>query len=269
MRIALVQQHAGQDREDNTARGVAAARRAAAERAELIVFPELSFLPFFPQKRRSQQSAPHAETIPGPTTERFARLARELGVVIVINLYEKEGERTYDSSPVLDADGSLLGVTRMVHVMEGPGFHETDFYNPGDKGAPVYVSQAGRIGVAICYDRHYPEYMRALGLKGAEIVVVPQAGAAGEWPPGIFEAELQVAAFQNGYFAALANRVGEEECLTFAGESYVAEPNGRVVARAPAAVDFILTADLDFGLLQRSAARNHFLPDRRPDAYPL
>ncbi len=269
MRIALVQQHATNDREQNTARGVAAVRRAASAGAELIVFPELSFVPFFPQKKRSQQPTPWAETIPGPTTEQFARLAREIGVVIVINLYEREGNRTYDSSPVLDADGSLLGVTRMVHVMEGPCFHETDFYNPGDMGAPVYDSQAGRIGVAICYDRHYPEYMRALGLKGAEIVVVPQAGSAGEWTPGIFEAELQVAAFQNGYFAALANRVGEEECLTFAGESYVTDPNGRLVARAPAAQDFILSADLDFGLLGGCAARQHFLPDRRPDAYPL
>jgi N-carbamoylputrescine amidase len=269
MRIALVQQHASQDREENTERGVTAARRAAAAGAQLIVFPELSFVPFFPQKKRNQQAAPWAETIPGPTTDRFARLAREMGVVIVINLYEREGNRTYDSSPVLDADGSLLGVTRMVHVMEGPCFHETDFYNPGDKGAPVYESQVGRVGVAICYDRHYPEYMRALGLKGAEIVVVPQAGSVGEWPPGIFEAELQVAAFQNGYFAALANRVGEEQCLTFAGESYIADPSGRIVAHAPAAEDLILSADLDFGLLESCAARRHFLPDRRPDAYPL
>lgn len=269
MRIALVQQHASQDREENTTRGAEAVRNGAAAGAELIVFPELSFVPFFPQKRRSRQPAPWAETIPGPTTDRFARLAREMGVVIVINLYERDGDQTYDSSPVLDADGSLLGVTRMTHIMEGPCFHETGFYDPGDKGAPVYETRAGRVGVAICYDRHYPEYMRALGLRRADIVVVPQAGSVGEWPPGIFEAELQVAAFQNGYFAALANRVGQEERLTFAGESFITDPSGRIIARAPAAQDFILSADLDLGLLERCAARQHFLPDRRPDAYPL
>ena len=269
MRIALVQQHASHDREENIARGLQAFREAAARGARLVVYPELAFLRFFPQRKRDEQPPPWAETVPGPTTERFAGLARELGVAVVLNLYEREGDRTYDASPVLDADGSLLGVARMVHIYEGPGFHETDFYHPGDRGAPVFSTAAGRIGVAICYDRHFPEYMRGLALKGAELVVVPQAGSVAEWPPGVFEAELQVAGFQNGYFTALANRVGPEEHLTFAGESFVADPMGRVLARAPAGEDCILYADLDFTLLERCAARRHFLRDRRPEAYPL
>ncbi len=119
--------------------------------------------------------------------------------------------------------------------------------------------------MAICYDRHFPEYVRALGLKGADLVVVPQAGAGDEWPPGLFEAELQVAAFQNGYFAALANRVGEEEGLTFAGESYVADPFGRVIARAPVGEEAILYAELDLSQLKQCPARRQFLPARRPD----
>jgi N-carbamoylputrescine amidase len=157
----------------------------------------------------------------------------------------------------------------MIHIMEGPCFHETDFYHPGDHGATVFPSAVGRLGVAICYDRHFPEYMRALGVKGAEIVVVPQAGSVGEWPAGIFEAELQVAGFHNGYFTALANRVGPEECLTFAGESFVTDPMGRVIARAPSGEDHILYADLDFSLLKECSARRHFMRDRRPDIYPL
>ena len=120
----------------------------------------------------------------------------------------------------------------MVHITDYPCFHEKGYYAPGT-GAPVYETRFGRIGVAICYDRHYPEYMRALALGGAELVVVPQAGAVGEWPDGLYEAEMQVAAFQNGYFVALCNRVGEEECLTFAGESFVCAPDGRLIARAP------------------------------------
>jgi N-carbamoylputrescine amidase len=131
----------------------------------------------------------------------------------------------------------------------------------------VFETAAGRVGVAICYDRHFPEYMRALALGGAELVIVPQAGAVDEWPPGIFEAELQIAAFQNGYFAALVNRVGEEDCLTFAGESFVTDPAGRVIARAPKGRDTILYADIDFGLLDDCHARRHFLPDRRPEVY--
>jgi beta-ureidopropionase len=269
MKIALIQQQATPDRESNLRRGIAALEEAAAHGSQLAVFPELAFLRFFPQRRRTEQPPPWTETIPGPTTEEFSRLARKLGIVVVLNLYEQDGDRTYDSSPVLDADGSLLGVTRMIHIIQGPCFHETDFYCPGDLGAPVYSTAAGRLGVAICYDRHYPEYMRALGVRGVEIVVVPQAGAIGEWPPGVFEAEMQVASFQNGYFSALSNRVGTEECLTFAGESFVTDPMGRVIARAPAGQDHILYADLDFSLLKQCAARRHFLPDRRPEIYPL
>ncbi len=269
MKIALIQQHAAPDREANIRRGVIALEEAAGQGARLAVFPELAFLRFFPQRRRNEQPPPWYETVPGPTTELFAGLAAKLGVVIVLNLYERDGERTYDSSPVLDADGRMLGVTRMIHIIDGPCFRETDFYHQGDHGAPVFDSAVGRLGVAICYDRHFPEYTRALGLKGAEIVVVPQAGSVGEWPPGVFEAELQVASFQNGYFAALANRVGSEECLTFAGESFVTDPMGRVIARAPAGQDHVLYADLDFSLLDQCSARRHFLRDRRPGIYPL
>lgn len=269
MKVALIQQHATTDREANVRQGVAALEEAAAQGARLVVFSELAFLRFFPQCRRMEQPPPLAETVPGPTTEVFSALARQHGVVVVLNLYECDGERRYDSSPVLDADGSLRGVTRMIHIIESPGFHETDFYDPGDRGAQVFFTAIGKLGVAICYDRHFPEYMRALGVKGPDLVVVPQAGSVGEWPAGIFEAELQVAGFQNGYFTALANRVGPEEHLTFAGESYVTDPLGRVIARAPAGKDYILYADLDFALLEQCAARRHFLPDRRPDIYPL
>ena len=125
----------------------------------------------------------------------------------------------------------------------------------------------GAVGVAICYDRHYPEYMRALALAGAELVVVPQAGSVDEWPEGLYEAELRVAAFQNGYFTALVNRVGEEECLTFAGESFVCAPDGGVVARAPEGEDHILFADIDLAAAAQSHARKLFLRDRRPELY--
>jgi N-carbamoylputrescine amidase len=131
----------------------------------------------------------------------------------------------------------------------------------------VYRTKAGAVGVAICYDRHYPEYMRALALAGAELVVVPQAGSVGEWPDGLYEAEMQVAAFQNGYFVALCNRVGAEDCLTFAGESYVCAPDGRVIARAPSLEETILHADLSLEAVRDSHARRLFLQHRRPELY--
>ena len=266
MRLALVQQHASHDLEDNLRRALAATREAAARGARLVAFAELALTPFYPQ--RAVCGAPPlelAEPVPGPTTEAFTRLAAELGVVVVLNLYERAGDRAFDASPVIDADGRLLGVTRMLHVAEMEGFHEQGYYTPGDHGMPVYATAAGRVGVAICYDRHYPEVMRSLGLAGAELVVVPQAGAVGEWPDGLYEAELRVAAFQNGYFTALANRVGREETLEFDGRSFVCDPAGQVVAQAPAGADHVLFADADLAACRGSIARRLFFRDRRAD----
>lgn len=267
MQIALIQQRAAADKASNVARGIAALEEAARAGAGVVAFAELAFERFHPQRPASGDPLALAETIPGPITDRFAAKAREFGVVVVLNLYERDGPRAYDSSPVIDADGTLLGRTRMVHITDYPCFHEQGYYTPGDTGAPVYHTRAGRIGVAICYDRHYPEYMRALALAGADLVVVPQAGAVGEWPDGLYEGEMQVAAFQNGYYVALCNRVGEEDCLTFAGESFVCAPDGRVIARAPAMAETILAADLDLQEAARSHARRLFLQHRRPELY--
>jgi len=265
-RIALVQQRATGDRDGNRKRGLEAAEEAARRGANIVCFAEIAFDPFYPQRTATPDALSLAEPVPGPTTEIFSRAAAELGVVIVLNVFERDGELTYDTSPVIDRDGSILGKTRMVHITDYPCFHEQGYYAPGDLGAPAYDTAFGRIGVAICYDRHYPEYMRALALAGAEIVFVPQAGAVGEWPEGLYEAEMQVAAFQNGYFAALCNRVGEEEHLTFAGGSFVCDPEGRVVARAAQEED-ILLCDLDLDAVARSDARRLFLRDRRPELY--
>jgi predicted amidohydrolase len=267
LKVALVQQHAGPDPEQNRERGKRAFLEAARAGAGLVAFAELAFSRFLPQVPATEARLREAETVPGPTTDLFCRLAGETGVAAVLNLFEREGQATYDASPVIDADGRLLGITRMAHIMEGPGFHESGYYAPAQGTRLVYPTAAGKIGVAICYDRHFPEYMRALRLQGAELVVVPQAGAVEEWTEGIFEAELQVAAFQNGYYAALVNRVGREEALEFAGESYVVDPDGRVVARAPRGADHILYADCDLRRAASCHARRHFLGDRRPDLY--
>jgi predicted amidohydrolase len=267
VKIALIQQHASADKADNIRRGLAALDEAAKQGAALAVYAELAFERFYPQRPADGDPLRLAEPVPGPLTDAFAARARALGVVVVLNLYEREGDNAYDCSPVIDADGRLVGRTRMIHITDYACFHEQGYYTPGDTGAPVYDTWAGRIGVAICYDRHYPEYMRALAVAGADLVVVPQAGAVGEWPDGLYEAELQVAAFQNGYYTALCNRVGEEDCLTFSGESFVCGPDGRVVARASAGTDAILYADVDLGATARSHARRLFLRDRRPDLY--
>ena len=208
-----------------------------------------------------------AEPIDGPLVTAVRAKARELGIVVVMNFFERDGERTFDSSPVIDADGTLLGVTRMIHITEYPCFHEQGYYTPGDTGAPVYRTQAGSIGVAICYDRHYPEYMRALALDGADLVIVPQAGTAGEWPDGLYEGEMRVAALQNGYSVALCNRVGprgsarvRRRVVRVRSERQCHRPRGP-------GTDEVLLAEVDPDAPARSHARQLFLKHRRPELY--
>jgi N-carbamoylputrescine amidase len=267
MKIALIQQHATKDKNANVLRGLAALETAARGGAELACFAELAFEWFYPQRPADSGFRDLAEPLDGPTVKAFQQKARELGIVAVINLYERDGGRTFDSSPVIDADGTLVGVTRMIHITDYPCFHEQGYYTPGDTGAPVYTTRAGRIGVSICYDRHFPEYMRALAVGGADLVIVPQAGAVDEWPEGLYEAEMRVAAFQNGYFTALCNRVGREDCLDFAGESFVCGPDGDVMARGAKGQDEIVFADIDYAKLAESNARRLFLRHRRPELY--
>lgn len=270
MDIALVQQFLPDDSLDAFQQGLNAIKDAANAGADLVIFPELSFTPFYPRvpaAEREEDVDTLAETIPGPTTESVAEMADEFGVVVVFNLLERDGDQTYDTSPVIDADGTILGCTRMMHVPQYENFHEQDYYTPGNTGAPVYDTAAGRLGVAICYDRHYPEYLRALALQGAEIVAVPQAGTVGEWPENVYESELQIASFQHGFFGAMANRVGQEEDVLFAGNSLVTDPSGRIVAQAPSGNAILLMASIDLGKCEDAPAHKLFLKDRRPDQY--
>ena len=267
MRIALVQQHATPDKQGNLERGLAAVRRAAADGAQIIAFAELAFEPFYPQDPAPASPIDLGEEIPGPVTDALAELSSDLGVVLLPNLYEREGDRAFDTTAVLGTEGELLGKVRMLHVPDYACFHEKDYYALGDLGAPVFETPLGRVGVAICYDRHYPEVMRALALGGADVVFVPQAGAVGEWPEGLFEAEMRVASFHNGFFTALCNRVGQEPKLTFAGESFVTDPHGVVIARAGEGTDEVLHCTLDLDQVEDSCARRLFLPDRRPGLF--
>ncbi|NIM51192.1 MAG: carbon-nitrogen hydrolase family protein [Gemmatimonadales bacterium] len=267
VRIALAQMPVTTDAPENLQRVLGAMESANSRGARLIAFPELALYPFFPQYEQYPTARELAEPIPGPTTEAVAEKARELELVTVLNMYEAADGRYFDSSPVFDADGAFLGTTRMVHITDYACFHERAYYAPGDRGAPVYATRVGRVGVAICYDRHYPEYMRALGVGGAELVVIPQAGALDEWPEGMFEAEVRAAAFQNGYFAALCNRVGREERLTFAGESFVVDPTGHVLARGNRLEEDLVIVDLDLSRCASSPARTLFWNDRRPELY--
>ena len=267
IKIALVQLSSTYNREENLKKGLRKLEEASEKGAQVVIFPELSFSPFLPEYPPKPGFESWAESVPGPTTDLIIKKAAELKVVVIFNLLEINNGKTYDSSPVINSDGCLLGVNRMVHVLEAPHFHEKGYYHPGNLGAGVFDTSFCRIGVAICYDRHFPEYMRALALKGAELVVIPQAGARGEWPGEIFEAELQVASFQNGYFCALANRVGKENVVEFEGGSFITDPFGRVVAQARKNEEEVLVAEINLKQIKDCPASKYFLKDRRPEIY--
>lgn len=267
MKIALVQQHATHDKAANVQRGLAAVDHAAALGAQVVCFAELAFEWFHPQHPADATVRSLTEPIDGPLVQAFQAKARQHGVVLVLNFFERDGLDSYDCSPVIDANGIVLGMTRMMHITDYAGFHEQGYYTPGDTGVPVYDTRFGRIGVAICYDRHFPEYMRGLALSGADLVVVPQAGTVSEWPDGLYQAEMRVAALQNGYHVALCNRVGREDRVDFAGESFVCGPFGEMIAQAPLGEDHVLVADIDLAANDRSPARKLFLRHRRPELY--
>ncbi len=160
MRLALIQNHCSPDRNENLERALNYMEQAKESGADMVVFPELAVDRFFPQ-HEEWNAREIAEPIPGPTTRAIGAKAKSLSLVTVFNLYEEAvAGRYFDSSPVFDADGMLLGVTRMVHITDYACFHEKAYYSPGDNGARVYDTAVGRVGVAICHDRHYPEYMR-------------------------------------------------------------------------------------------------------------
>ena len=267
-RIALAQVSAAVDPKQNLETGLALMEQAAAAQAKLIVFPEISFGRFFPQQPGRKEPFNTAEPVPGPMTEQVAKKARSLGLVTIINLFEKADEGFYyDTSPIIDADGSLLGVVRMRHLAEEPGFHEKGYYTPGPAGPQqVFQTAVGRLGVAICYDRHYASVMTGLALAGADIVCVPQAGAVSD-PLDQYESEMRAASFQYGYQVALANRVGQEEVLTFAGSSFLTDPEGHVVAKGGMKECGLIYGDLDTAAVRATRRRRPFLRDLRRDLF--
>lgn len=269
LRIALAQVAVGPEREENVAKALGMMADAAEAGAQLIIFPEMSVDPFFPQYRADKRYFDWGVPVPGPLTGHFQEQATILGLATVINVFERAAPgRYYDCSPVFDTSGSYLGKQRMTHILEGPGYNERYYYWEGDSGYPTFDVGPARVGVAICYDRHFPEGMRALALGGAEVIVVPTATAAMEAQyRAVWEVEMQAAAIANGLFVAVANRAGVDDTLTFFGHSFAVDPYGRVLARAPEDDVALLLVDLDLDLIEQARRDMPFLRDRRPETY--
>ncbi|MDX6341176.1 MAG: beta-ureidopropionase [Trebonia sp.] len=269
VRAALVQAVWTGDKESMIAHHEEQARLAAAEGARVICFQELFYGPYFCQVQDARFYE-YAEAVPGPVTERFAKLAAELGLVMVLPVYEVEQPGfLYNTAAVIDADGTYLGKYRKHHLPHLPGFWEKFYFRPGNGGYPVFETAVGRIGVYICYDRHFPEGWRALGLNGAQIVFNPSATSAG-LSDHLWKLEQPAAAVANEYYIGAINRVGIEEYGDddFYGTSYFVGPEGRLVGEAGATdAGQLIVRDLDLDLIDTVRNKWAFYRDRRPDAY--
>ena len=266
MKIALVQQTLSDNIEQNLSKALRSMEEAASHGAQLVCFTEVQLSPFFPQYQGIDASG-YAITIDHPLLKRLQETCRVLNLVAFPNVYLQDGGKKFDASPVIDSDGRLLGISKMVHIVQAPCFFEQDYYAPSDTGFEVFDTAAGRIGVVICFDRHFPESIRSCALKGARLIIIPTANAKDE-PLEMFEWELRIAAMQNGLFIAMCNRVGLEGKMDFCGESIVVDPRGDVIMKAND-TEQILYADIDFGLIDEARKNRPFLKLRRPDAYEM
>ncbi|GAA2814465.1 nitrilase-related carbon-nitrogen hydrolase [Kribbella solani] len=270
VRAALVQTSWTGDKESMVKAHEEYARSAAAQGAKVICFQELFYGPYFCQQQDAEYYE-YAESVPGPTTERFAALARELGMVMVLPVYEQEQPGVlYNTAAVIDADGTYLGKYRKHHIPQVKGFWEKFYFRPGNLGYPVFDTAVGRIGVYICYDRHFPEGWRALGLAGAKIVFNPSATSRG-LSAYLWKLEQPASAVANEYFIGAINRVGIESEFgdnDFYGTSYFVDPEGKFVGEVGDDHNpELIVRDLDLGLLDTVRDRWQFYRDRRPDAY--
>lgn len=273
--LGLIQSGATLDPDRNLAATARRIRLAAEGGAEIVCVQELFRSRYFPRSEDTVSFA-LAETIPGPTTERFCPLARDLGVVIVAPVFEARAPGVYhNTAVVIDADGRVLGKYRKMHIPDDPGFYEKFYFTPGDLGFPVFRTRHARVGVLICWDQWFPEAARLAALGGAEILFFPTAigwradeGAVARRDQlDAWELVQRSHAVTNGVYVAAVNRVGREGDLTFWGGSFAADPSGRVLARAARRKAETLLVECDRGAVAEARHDWPFLRDRRVDAY--
>jgi N-carbamoylputrescine amidase len=250
---------------------VALVGEAASAGARILCLQELFYGPYFCAEQEMRWYHLTERVPDGPTVTLMRELAGRYGMVLVVPVYEEEQAGVYyNTAAVIDADGRYLGKYRKTHIPHcKPGFWEKFYFRPGNLGYPVFDTAFAKVGVYICYDRHFPEGARALGLNGAEVVFNPSATVAG-LSEYLWKLEQPAHAVANGYFVGAINRVGVEgpwNIGEFYGQSYFCDPRGRILAEGPRDRDAVVTADLDLDMIEEVRSVWQFFRDRRPDAY--
>ena len=266
VRCALIQTTGITPRDEMRAQQTILIRNAAAQGAQIIGLQELATGPYFCQNE-SDEWFDLAESVPdGPTTAEMMALAAEIEVALVVPLFEEDDNFFYNTAVVIDADGTFLGRYRKTHIPYAKTYREKYYFKPGNTGFPVFSTRFAKIGVYICYDRHFPEGARALGKNGAEIVFIPSA--TGGRSKQYWHIEQRGHAIANGYFVATSNRVGKESTgpNEFYGHSYFCDPYGRILSEAGEEEE-VLIADIDLSSLRATHVDMPFWRDRRPETY--
>jgi N-carbamoylputrescine amidase len=278
--LGLIQTHCSPDPDDNFARTEQLIVKAAKSGARIICTQELFRSQYFCQAEKHDYFR-LAEKIPGPSTVALGKLARKHKVVIIASLFEKRASGVYhNTAAILDADGSLQGIYRKMHIPDDPLYYEKFYFTPGDLGFRAWSTKHGRLGVCVCWDQWYPEAARLTALQGAEILFYPTAIG---WHPaekaqygvnqhGAWETIQRGHAVANGCYVAVTNRIGHEAPdggpgIQFWGQSFVAGPSGQILAKASVDKEEILLAQVDLGLVDVTRTHWPFLRDRRIDAY--
>ena len=272
--LGLIQQTRGKSINQNLESSVQEIRKATDQGAQIICLQELFCSQYFCQTEESNKFK-LSETIPGPSTKVLSKLAEELKVVLVVPLFEKRAEGIYHNTAVIiDADGSIAGSYRKMHIPDDPCFYEKFYFTPGDTGFKSFPTRFGRIGILICWDQWFPEAARLTALSGAEFLFYPTA--IGYQKRDSLELEKQSSAWEtvqkahaisNGIFIAAVNRVGREDAITFWGRSFVCDPFGEVIKQAGDSNSENLIVECDLSKIEQTRHNWPFLRDRRIDAY--
>jgi beta-ureidopropionase len=270
VRAALIQAQANMSKQDAVDKHIKMIADAAAQGAQVVGLQEIFHGPYFCAEQDPKWYET-AEPETGPTVRRMREVAREHGIVLIVPWYEEEQPGVYyNTACVIERDGTIVGKYRKTHIPQvGPCFWEKFYFKPGNLGYPVFDTSAGRIGLIICYDRHFPEVARELGIKGAEIVFNPSATVE-SLSRYLWELEQPAHAVANGFWMAASNRVGIEAPLNpakFYGSSYFCSPRGKLIAQASDSEDEVLVADLDLDEIREVRNTWQFFRDRRPETY--
>ena len=270
VRAALIQAQANMSKQDAVDKHIKMIADAAGQGAQVVGLQEIFHGPYFCAEQDPKWYGT-AEPEDGPTVTRMREVAREHGIVLVVPWYEEEQPGVYyNTACVIERDGTVLGKYRKTHIPHvGPCFWEKFYFKPGNLGYPVYDTSVGRVGLIICYDRHFPEVARELGIKGAEIVFNPSATVE-SLSRYLWELEQPAHAVANGFWMAASNRVGVEAPLNpakFYGSSYFCSPRGKIIAQASDSEDEVLVADLDLDEIREVRNTWQFFRDRRPETY--